>query len=168
MKRIAIMFCSVLIALLGATGVANANAREAGAAGVQAVVNCQHGSTYGTIVSAAYVKRYDGKANLGAIQLCRDNSSNYWAFLIFYDPVPNGNWGNAYLNRYDNGVYKGFLGCNSPGGNDYVKRGETRCWTPKVHAPGSQYTFLASGIQCEGTFPACTFRQAVGLTARMR
>jgi hypothetical protein len=161
------MFCSVVITLLGMVGVASAQAADGTNSGAAGAPNCQHGNTYGTIVSAAHVMRYDDRVELGSIQLCKDSSSRYWAFVIFYDPVPTGNWGNAYLNRYYNGGHD-FFACHSPGGNDFVDRRQTRCWTPKIDAPSSKVTFAASGVQCEGTHPGCTFRQGVGVTARTR
>lgn len=168
MKRIAVIFCAVAMAMLGASGMATANATgQENATAAADVVNCQYGSTYGTVVSAAYVKRYDG-VNLGAIQLCKDSESKYWSFIIFYGPVPTGNWGYAYLLRYRDGIYVDAFGCNSPGGNKYVKPGQTRCWTPKIDAPSSSVTFLASGIQCEGFYDDCDFRLAEGYTARTR
>jgi hypothetical protein len=164
MKKTAIVFISVLTALLGMTGLADAtDARPAAD-----VTNCQHENGYGTVVSAAYVKRYDGAVNLGAIQLCKDSSSNYWGFVIFYDTMPTGNWGYAYLARSVNGTPDGLWGCNSPGGNDFVDRRQTRCWTPKIRSTSSAETFLARGTQCEGTFPTCSFLQGEGYTARTR
>ena len=164
MRKTAIVFVSVLMALLSMAGVANAT----DAARPAAAPNCQYGSSYGTVVSAAYVERWDGKVNLGAIQLCKDGSSNYWGFVIFYDPMPTGNWGYAYLSRYVNGTRDGTWGCNSPGGNGFVDRGETRCWTPKIRSTSGAETFLARGTECEGTFSNCGFLQGEGYTARKR
>ncbi|PSL55803.1 hypothetical protein B0I31_10494 [Saccharothrix carnea] len=164
MKRLVATCCAVVLALLGASGAATAAA--APRADIAAAPNCQHGSTYGIVVSAAHVTRYDG-VELGAIQLCRDTSSNYWAFVLFYGPVPTGNWGYAYLNRFLDGQPVDTFGCN-PGGNGYVEPRQTKCWTPKISAPSSRVTFLASGVQCEGSFPTCNFMLGEGYTARMR
>lgn len=168
MKRIFIIFFAVVVALLGSSGAANAKpADTTGDTGAAAVVNCQHSDGNGSVVSAAYVKRYDGVI-LGAIQLCKDSSSGYWAYVIFYNPVPSGHWGYAFLHRYLDGQYVDSFGCNSPGGNGYVAPGQTRCWTPKIDAPSSRVTFVARGILCVGTFNRCDFLVGEGQTARTR
>lgn len=149
----------LLIATLMAVSATPAAATET------AAVNCQHSDgRIGTIVSANHVKRSNGDV-IGAVQLCRIGW-DYWAYVIFYNPMPSGKWGIAYLNYYENGVREAIYSCDNAGGNKYVEPGQTRCWTPMIVAPFVDQTFMAAGVECTGIHPTCTTRTAVGFTAR--
>lgn len=34
------------------------------------------------------------------MQLCRDGAGRYWAYLVFYDPMPAHRWANVWLQVY--------------------------------------------------------------------
>lgn len=163
MKRLMVVVATAMV-LIGIPGTAAAQDIHSDVGAT--VVNCNHYSGGGILPrSAAYVKRWDGLVNLGAIQLCKSSSEYYWAYVVFYSPVPTGNWGNAYLDHYIDGQYTGSYTCNASGGNGWVRPGQTQCWTPKVPGVGSRHTFRARGYQWEGPYPAQNFRQGYGVTA---
>lgn len=162
MKRIAALMCAFVMAMTVLITVGNASAQSI------AVPNCQHSSGDGVIIAAAHVVNNSGAA-VGAIQLCRNSGSPYyWAYLVFYSPMATGNWGQAYLERYLDGVRGDVFTCESPGGNDHVAPGQTMCWTPKIYAPSSRVTFRAVGQACTGPYPTCRTQWAYGATAIRR
>lgn len=159
MKRIAILICA-LLAVTATVGTASAQSIAA--------PNCQHSSGDGIIIAPAHVYNTSGTA-IGAVQLCRNPGSyHYWAYIVFYNRMPAGNWGQAYLTRYLKGVRGDTFSCESTGGNDHVAPGQTMCWTPKIYAPSSNVTFVAAGRACVGPYPTCRTQYAYGETARRR
>jgi hypothetical protein len=152
------MICAFALTLAGITpGLAAAEP------GVQ-VTNCNHSAGVGSVVSAAYVKILGDGAIVGAVQLCKSGSS-YWGYIVFYAPVPAGNWGQVRLDRYRNGSVIGSWNCDSSGGNGYVEPGQTQCWTPRINRGSTTDTFQAVGVSCFGnTHPFCTSTDAWGRT----
>lgn len=121
---------------------------EAGAS-TQAVTvapTCQFGSSYGIRVVSAEVVT-PSKVSVGEVQLCRDSSYNYWGFLLLRSPATASEYGDVTLERDRSGSGGGvdLVNCKSPGGNDYVLPGQTRCWTPKLSGLSGAYTFGATG-----------------------
>jgi len=162
MRRVAALACAFFMAITVLTTTGSASAQPA------AAPNCQHSSGGGVIIAPAYVINNSG-APVGAIQLCRNpGSPYYWAYLVFYNKMPAGNWGQAYLERYLDGVPGDVFTCESPGGNDHVAPGQTMCWTPKIYAPSSRVTFRAVGQACAGPYPTCRTQWAYGATTIRR
>jgi len=162
-KRYLMVMSLLVLALGGMTGAAAANNGQ----GYQtAALNCQHSQGPGTVVSAAYLKDTWG-TNTGAVQLCR-SGSYYWGYVVLYSPQATRFWAYAHIFRYENGVPNGSWSCNSSGGNGYIKPGQTWCSTPRIYGPSSSTTFMASGRDCQGSYPTCGSQVAYGNTARMR
>ena len=93
-----------LAGLVGATGSASATLQ---------VTNCNSASGPGSIVDTFYVNVGGDGAHVGAIQLCTKDTY-YWAYVVFYAPMPAGNWGQATLNHYRNGVKTGGVDLRFP------------------------------------------------------
>lgn len=162
MKRIAALACAFVVAMTASTTADVASAQST------AAPNCQHSSGDGVIIAPAYVVNNSGTP-VGAIQLCRNTGSPYyWAYIVFYGPMAAGNWGQAYLERYLDGVRGDVFTCESPGGNDHVAPGQTMCWTPKIYAPSSRVTFRAAGRACTGPYSTCRTLWAYGETVIRR
>jgi hypothetical protein len=143
-----------LAGLVGATGSASATLQ---------VTNCNSASGSGSIVDTFYVNVGGDGAHVGAVQLCTKDTY-YWAYVVFYAPMPAGNWGQATLNHYHNGVKTGVWTCDSPGGNGHVAPGQTQCWTPKIHRAGAADLFSGDGDGCYGDYPICDIDYAWGST----
>ncbi len=117
-----------------------------------AVANCNGH----TLVSANYVRDSTGY-RYGAIQLCR-SGDHYFAIYINYGydpgepnkpvqgPMPDGEFANAWLYRYLDGVYVDRFSCDDSGGNGHVLPGQTWCVTPLIYAPSSRVTFRGAGF----------------------
>jgi hypothetical protein len=115
----------------------------------------------GTVVAAAQLRTTDG-ASVGVVQLCRDASAHYRAFLSLSAMSPVS-WGNAYLIRYVNGERDALVDC----GDDYARPAKPWCVTPSLPGAGAGTTFQATAILCEGVRPACD-RVAFGGTQKVR
>jgi hypothetical protein len=163
MKRI-LSIASMVVLTLGMTSApAGASATQGSAV---AALNCQHSQGAGSIVSADHVEGPWGA--IGAVQLCR-SGSYYWAYVVEYEPVPRNAWAIAHLFRYQNGVKNGVWSCNSSGGNGHIEPGQTMCWTPRIYAPSSSITFMATGRDCWGTYDTCDpSTNSYGQTLRTR
>jgi hypothetical protein len=167
MKRLAVLVAAIAMMLTGLT-TATANAAE-NAPGA-ALVNCNHWNGPGTVVKAVYVRANGDGAAVGAAQLCRQGSY-YWAYVVFYAPLPAGSWGQAYLQRFRGGTVIGQWSCDTPpigppdGGNGYVKPRQTQCWTKKIYGGGSTDTFRAIGAVYYGTHPDTSWTDARGITS---
>lgn len=161
-RLLAIM--SVIVLTLG--GIAAPAHASTDSGGAVAALNCQHSQGAGSVVSADHVEGPWGV--IGAVQLCR-SGSYYWAYLVEYETVPRGAWAIAHLFRYQSGVKNGVWSCNSSGGNGHIEPGQTMCWTPRIYAPSSSITFMATGRDCFGTYDQCeTGTVSYGQTARTR
>ncbi len=131
------------IATLGVAGAALLGAVVPASAQTQAAPDCQHGSSYGTIVKTAPVSAVSDGTRLATVELCRDSSYNYWAFVIYSSPMTASTYAQAYLEIYRDGSWVGEITCDDSGGNGYVAPGQTRCWTPKANGVSGRYTFRA-------------------------
>jgi hypothetical protein len=138
MKRIAILVAMVGLLLAGVGPTTGAAVETA----APPTPNCGHYSGGGNdaIVDggAKYVRLNGTGAPIGSVQLCH-RGSYYWAYVVFYDYMPSGKWGNAVLEIIRGGV-KYQWSCDSHpqgppnGGNRRVLPGQNRCWTPKQYA----------------------------------
>ncbi|KOX23477.1 hypothetical protein ADK67_20600 [Saccharothrix sp. NRRL B-16348] len=105
------------------------------------------------------------EGGIGSVQLCIDSSKRVWAYVVLYQPMPAGRWGNVWLRRYYEGFLTGEFSCNGePGGNGYVKPGQTRCWTPKVAGSEANVEFKALSWVYRGTYPNEDWSVAFGMT----
>jgi len=143
----------VVCSVAAAAGLATLAAApaEAGTSEVTAA-NCRHTLGAGQVVSAAYIEAFSGDRNTGAVQLCKDSSSRYWGYVVFYRPMPAGRLGEAWLDSYVNGELRSVWNCGSPGGNLQVQPGQTMCWTPKISSTSASVKFRAYGTSWGGGF----------------
>lgn len=144
--------CLALAGVMGFSGSASA-----------APPNCNHSAGPGAVVDAHYIDIQGNGAHIGAVQLCTQGGY-YWAYVQFYAPMAAGNYGQAVLYHYTNGVRTGSWNCDASGGNDHVTPGQVQCWTPRIHRGSAADTFLAYGEDCLGTYPSCGFRDSWGWT----
>jgi hypothetical protein len=141
--------------LAAAAGLAMVAATPAAATTTElAAANCQHNLGAGRVVSAAYIEDFPGDRSTGAVQLCKDSSSRYWGYVVFYRPMAAGRLGEAWLDSYVNGELRSVWNCGSPGGNLQVQPGQTMCWTPKITSTSSTVKFRAYGTSWGGGFNA--------------
>ncbi len=133
---------AILLSMLGIPGTASA--------APAVVLNCNGH----TVISASHVKNSTGH-NYGAIQLCRDGTAHF-AIYINYNAagteqgkMPAENWANAWIYRYENGVYKGRLSCDNTeyGGNEHVFPGQTMCVSGRYLYWGPSHTYRAAGFR---------------------
>lgn len=140
MKRALLLIGALLASLLGFTGTASA----------ATFANCNGH----TLISAHHVESTSG-SNYGSVQLCRDGSAYFGIYLSYrhdgsdqQGPLPPGVIANAFIYRYENGVYKGRLSCDDTqyGGNVHVTPGQTMCVTGRYLYTGSKHTYRAYGL----------------------
>jgi hypothetical protein len=112
------------------------------AADVTASPDCQNSAGYQTVVSRAAVIATNDVV-VGEAQLCRQGSL-YFGFVLYDQAMTASQYAQAYLDRYDNGVWVGTVSCDSSGGNGKVLPGQRRCWTPNLNGAAARYTFVAS------------------------
>lgn len=144
LKRTILALCALLAVLLGSSGVAGAQVSAA------ASNNCNYwNGEVGAIVEPAHVISWEGEP-VGAVQLCKDSQNRYWGYIVFKESLVGEEWGNAYLNRYWDGVRLSSFDCDSAGGNKRVIKGQTRCWTPKIFGDNYRWTWQVIGIQHVG------------------
>lgn len=155
MKRIGLLLCALALAVGGLTVIAGP---------ATAAPNCQHSAGPGAVRSAAHLDPVAGGSPVGAVQLCKDGSSRYWGYAVLYSPLPASRWANAYLERYLDGHFERRVSCHSSGGNDYITRNQTMCWTPKLDGANSRYTFYVYGMACHGAFENTSNCYATGHT----
>jgi len=165
MKRLAVLIAAIAMTLAGLT---TATASAAGSPPGAAAVNCNHWSGPGTVVKPVYVRTNDDGVAAGAAQLCKQGSY-YWAYVVFYAPMPSGSWGQVYLQRFRGGTVIGqcdTLPITPPdGGNEHVAPTETQCWTKKIYGGGSTDTFRAVGVAYYGIYPDTSWTDARGITS---
>jgi hypothetical protein len=104
--------------------------------------NCQNNDGYQQIVATAPVNALSNGARIGTVELCREGTL-YFGFVIFNSPMTVSEYAQVYFDRYDNGSLVGTVTCDSPGGNERVMPGQTRCWTPNLNGDAVRYTFRA-------------------------
>ncbi|WP_370949065.1 hypothetical protein AB5J62_16345 [Amycolatopsis sp. cg5] len=136
-----------ILAAAGCAIAAAVSLAPAATAQAEAAPNCQYGDSYGTRVTSAAV------GGMGAVQLCRDSSYRYWAFLLLTRSPSSGRHGQGYLERYRDGKWESYVTCDSSGGNGKVLPGQTRCWTPKFTGLSGHYTFRAWGAVFDNPRP---------------
>jgi hypothetical protein len=102
------------------------------------------------IVSAAYLRRFGGTPVVGSIQLKRDSCHRYWGELYMYEPMPANTFATAYLTRFGGSGAESTFSCDSDGGTGRVRKGDTRCRTPKITGSDGDFTFVASGHEYHG------------------
>ncbi|SED17658.1 hypothetical protein SAMN04489727_6749 [Amycolatopsis tolypomycina] len=130
-----------VIAALGLAGAALVSVALPASAQTQAAPNCQFGSSYGVVEGSAPVTPITGGAAVGSAQVCRDSNYDYWGFAIYNSPMTVSQWAQVYLNRYRDGILVDTITCDTPGGNDRIGPGQTRCWTPKLTGLSGRWTF---------------------------
>lgn len=133
--------------MLAVAGVAMAVAGLAPTTAAEAAApNCQFQNSYGVVVDEGFVRApADTGTIIGKIQLCRDSSRRYWAFLLLNNSPNASTYGDAEILRYLDGNFQTFVSCASTGGNGVVISGQRRCWTPRFSGVNTRYTFFASG-----------------------
>ena len=110
---------------------------------------------------------------IGAVQLCR-SGSDYWGYIVLYEPELFGFWSQAGLYRFHNGQKVQHWNCDSAplgpprGGNGHVEPSQTQCWTQKIHNTDPADKFYVLGIECIGTYPTCEDIVSRGETAVTR
>jgi hypothetical protein len=173
-KRIAIH--AAMVALLSTGLASTVSSAAADTVAPMVVENCDHysGGGNGAIVDggAVGVRPNGSTASIGAAQLCREGD-RFWGYIVFYSPMPAGRWGQVYLqiDRDGQGGPIDQYSCDSAplgppdGGNRHVRPGETKCWTPKVHANFSRDFLRVVGARYIGTYPDIRTRDAVGVGA---
>lgn len=118
-------------------------------------------------VSAQYIRNHEDPSIIhGAVQLRRDTCYQYWGYVQFYDPIPSGARGNAFLVWWEEGVRQYILSCDDAGGNGFVLPGQTTCRTPK-HSRVAVDGFMASAHFQIRTTTGGWFASAFGQTAIM-
>src|ERR1700741_2075520 len=132
-----------VIATLAVAGAVLLGAAVPASAQAQAAPDCQHGSSFGTIVKTAPVSGVAGGARVGPFELCRDSAYNYWGLVIYNSPMTASQYAEVYLNIYRDGTWVSDVACSDTGPEDNVRPGETRCGTPKVNGVSGHYTFRA-------------------------
>ncbi len=141
MRRLSIIVC-ILATLFAVVGTGTASAGSVGP-----VDNC-----YGATVRAPkLVTNNSNGFKWGAVQLCQDGSG-FFAVYINYNleatqqgPMPNGQFANAWIYRYHNGVYFGRMSCDNTEGNVHVTPGQIACYTPHSGV-GSGVSFRAAAF----------------------
>lgn len=108
--------------------------------------NCQHHLGDGAVRSATAVLTNTGQDTIGAIQLCKDSSSRYWAYMVMYSPLPRDRWANVTLGAYWDGSGQATYSCDAPGGNGHILPGQTMCWTPKIYGTSTRWTYDMTGV----------------------
>ncbi|MFI7680351.1 hypothetical protein [Actinophytocola sp. NPDC049390] len=147
-KKIIVLVGAIVFAvcLMGSSASAEASADAA-------VDNCYGHSTR----SANYVKNNYSGHRWGAVQLCQD-SGGFFAVYINYNldttqqgPMPYGQFANAWIYRYHNGVYYGRMSCDTSGGNGHVTPGRIACYTPRSGVgDGVSFRAAAFGYVLDG------------------
>ncbi|WP_410671549.1 hypothetical protein [Amycolatopsis sp. cmx-4-68] len=132
-----------VLATLGVAGAALLGVVAPASAQTLAPPDCQSDSGYGVVVKTAPVKALTGDTRVATVELCRDSSYNYWAFVIYSSPMTVSEYAQAYLQTYRDGSWVSDVTCDDAGGNGHVAYNQTRCWTPKVNGVSGHYTFRA-------------------------
>lgn len=132
--------------------------------------NCLHDQGNGSYVTTTHVTDLSGKTAIGVIQTCKDGAQKYWAYLVLYDPLPEGSWANAYLERWTGDTYNALFTCKATanGASGHIKPGGLRCWSPKVDGVDAGKTFLTSAKVCRGPVDDTSDCSGVGQTPRRR
>ena len=112
-------------------------------AGVEANPDCQNDNGFQTVVGTGPIKSISTGDRIGTIYLCRQGSL-YFAFALYEQTFVTNQTAQVWLQRYDNGNWVGEVNCDTePGGNQHIKVGERRCWTPNLNGDAVRYTFRA-------------------------
>ncbi|MDX8142120.1 hypothetical protein SK854_08360 [Lentzea sp. BCCO 10_0061] len=119
-------------------------------AGIQEAPYCQNDRGIQTVVDTGPIKSISTGTRVGTIFLCKEGSL-YFAFPYYYATMGANQTAQGWIKRYDNGSWVGELNCDQePGGNQRIKLGERRCWTPNLNGDATRYTFRAVTEQYSG------------------
>jgi serine/threonine protein kinase len=132
---------------------------------------CRHSKGDGVVVSATALRTTTSPSEtIGSIQLCRDASHFYWAYLVRYKPLPTGQWANGTLDRLVDGHFDARFSCAATkiGAKGVITDGQSECWSPKVSGTDTSLIFYAFAKQCDGTYDEQNRCTAEGSTARKR
>ncbi|MGI5499844.1 hypothetical protein [Lentzea sp. CA-135723] len=112
-------------------------------AGAEANPDCQNDRGFQTVVGTGPIKSISTGDRIGTIYLCREGSL-YFAFALYETTFVTNQTAQVWLQRYDNGNWVGEVNCDTePGGNQHIRPGERRCWTPNLNGDAARYTFRA-------------------------
>ncbi|MEU4445220.1 protein kinase [Actinosynnema sp. NPDC050801] len=132
--------------------------------------NCLHDQGNGSYVATEHVTDRSGTTAIGVIQTCKDGAQRYWAYLVLYDPLPEGSWANAHLERWTDGTYNALFTCKATahGASGHIRPGGVRCWSPKVDGVDTIKTFVTSAKVCRGAVDDTSDCFGVGQNPRRR
>lgn len=85
----------------------------------------------GTPVSGAAAYLLQGSTKRGAVQLCRDSVGAYFSVVILYQPLPAGEWANAWLDTWNSAGALTRWTCDNSGAG-HVGGGGSYCRTPAI------------------------------------
>jgi hypothetical protein len=74
-----------------------------------------------------------------------DGESHYRANLVFGNPLPAGQWANAFLDIYIGGSYWHRLTCDDAWGSGHVTPGKLSCYTSWLANDDYEVTFVSAG-----------------------
>ncbi|MDT7785742.1 MAG: hypothetical protein QOF58_4161 [Pseudonocardiales bacterium] len=130
-------------------------------------VSCPHGQGSGIIISSGAVETSAG-VRIGTVHLCRDSSYKFWGYLQLDHDLPTGRWGQVTAWRFIGGSDGDSpTTCDGPGGNGYIRPGQSSCYTQKLYGAPGNYKFSAVGRVHNGTYPSGP-SHAIGLTEKSR
>ncbi|HEX6343806.1 hypothetical protein [Umezawaea sp.] len=119
MARIVKVLLGVVLVLGGVLGTASAASAAPG--------DC---SSAGWVLRSGQVTNTSTGARVGVVATYANSCDQYWAQVKLDKALGEGQWANAFVDVYVDGVLAGRLTCASAdGGNAEVSKGQTSCYT---------------------------------------